>query len=355
MSTVKVPKFDVNDDVVTIVDIYVKEGELVHKDTKLFRLESTKMVREILAECEGYIYIECSLFEERRVGDVIANIYSEEKRIQKELENNTEELRINATEKAFKRAEELNIDIRQVAEQKGNSLIKAADVEAFVKEKKQKKIVPMMINQYDRERVLIIGAGRLSEQIIDILLDDKEKYIVGLVDSYKTEYLSYNYPLYTYDVFKFYEELDRNMYDSVIIAFGGDKKAMKFREDLYHIYKNNGIKFSNAIGDNTNIRRAVSLGENNIIMHNCFIGTGTEIGNNNIISYGTCIGHHCIIGDHNLFAPGFMSPGSIKVGSRNIFMTGVNSINYIEIEDNVVLPVGYNITDHVKEGTNKLK
>lgn len=364
MFEVKIPKFDVNDSNVTIAEIYVQEGAFVNKQDRLFKAESTKMVRDITAEQEGYVRLCCKAFDSRKTGEAAAVIYDTREEYEKACAEAAAEAtvcEVNATSKAIELAKKLGVDIAEVARGK-NGIVKTADVEAFAERKKSSALevnrlesVPTAINVYDRERVMIIGAGRMSEQIIDILMDDRDKYIAGVVDSYKTEYQSYNLPLFTCNVYDFCKNIDRGLYDTVIISFGGDKNAMKFRRELYELYKSEGVKFTNAIGDNVNIRRAVRIGENNVIMHNVFIGTGTQIGNDNIISYGTCFGHHNVIGSHNLFAPAFITPGSVKVGDRNIIMTGVKTINYISIGNDTVIPVGYNVTQDIADNTNLLK
>ena len=350
MFEIKIPKFDVNDNNVTITEIYVSEGTVVKQFDKLFKAESTKMVRDILSEYNGYIHLCCNTFDIKKTGEVAAVVFETEEEYkeaakQQSTEKKEEKKEVNATAKAIKLAAELKVDINEIALEKKDGVVKTADVEIFAKRKKSESknnsmnhldSVPTAINEYDRERVMIIGAGRLSEQVIDIFLDDKDKYIAGLVDSYKTEYPSYNFPLFTCNVYDFHRKIDKKYYDTVIIATGGDKNSMNFRRELYNLYKQNGIQFTNAIGNNVNIRRAVKIGDNNIIMHNCFIGTGARIGSDNIISYGTCIGHHCVLGSHNLFAPAFTTPGSVKVGDNNIIMTGVNTINYITIGSNVI-------------------
>ncbi len=371
MTEVFIPRFDVNDDEVTITDICVEEEGYVKKGDVIFKAESTKMTKDIQAPEDGYIHICCERFDKKQVGEKIAELFeSQESYLSCDIKcsNNAslkepgseEAQETNITLKARKMAEELGIDIQEIVREKGKQIIKTADIKAYAEKKDctpksgSNILVPGAINVYDRERVIIIGAGRLSEQVIDILLDDKDKTIVGLVDSYKKEYPSYSFPLMGCTVHDFPDVIDRKLYDTVIIALGGDKKSMVFRRELYELYKEKGISFTNAVGDNVNIRRAVGIGENNIIMHNCFIGTGSQIGSNNIISYGTCIGHHCVIGSHNLFAPGFTTPGSIKVGNGCIIMTGVKMVNYVTIGDNVILPVGYNVMQDIPDGQNLL-
>lgn len=365
MKEIRIPKFDVNDSSVTITEIFAENGSFVRKGDRILKAESTKMVREITSEEEGYIKLAAECFDVKNNGDVVAVLYDTKEECDSaeapKKEESAAPSQVNATAKAIALAKQHSVDLAELAKQKNGGIIKTSDVEDYVKNRSFAKPanrcsgVPTAINIYDRERVLIIGAGRLSEQVIDIMLDDRDKTIVGLVDSYKTEYQSYSYPVFTCNVHEFPDKIDRGLYDTVIIAFGGDKKAMMFRKELYELYKSKGVRFTNAIGDNANIRRAVRLGDNNIIMHNCFIGTGSQIGSDNIISYGTCIGHHCVIGSHNLLAPSFITPGSVKVGDDNIIMTNVKTINYITIGNNVILPVGYNVMSDIPDNTNLLK
>ncbi len=365
MKVIKMPQFDVNDNMVTITELFVENGTYVNKGDRILKAESTKMVRDVVSDDSGYIHLVVKCFDTKENGAAIAYLFENKEECESftvETPSDTnDELPANATAKAIALAKQLGIDINEVAKEKGQGVIKTSDVENFSKKKKGRScianansIVPTTINAFDRERVIVIGAGRMSEQIIDILLDDKDKCVVGVVDSYKTEYASYPIPIYTCDVYEFPDKIDRSIYDTVIISFGGDRKAMQFRKDLYEKYKLKGINFTNAIGDNVNIRRAVNIGENNVIMHNCFIGTGAHIGNDNILSYGSCIGHHCVIGSHNLFAPGFVTPGSVSVGDDNIIMTGVQTINYVSIGNDTVLPVGYNVVGNIPDGTNLL-
>lgn len=366
MKEIKMPKFDVNDSSVTIIQIYVSDGDFIKKGERIVKAESTKMAREIIANEDGYIKLYAKNFDVKNYGDTIAILYDTEEEYKNavariEDTNNNSVSNINATTKAIARAEQLGIDISAVAAAKKEGVIKAIDVEKYAELMKksahseQLKFSTKTINIYDRERVLIIGAGQVSEQVIDILLDDKDKYVAGIVDSYKTTYNSYSYPFFNCDIFNCTDFIDNSYYDTAIVAIGGNKRAMALRKKVYEILKQKGVKFTNAIGNNANIRRAVSIGENNIIMHNCFIGTGAHIGNNNIISYGSCIGHHNNIGSDNLFAPAVSIAGDVTIGDGNIFMTGVNIISFATIGSSIVFPVGYNVMEDVPDGANLIR
>lgn len=355
------PNFDVNETEATITDIYFTEGEYVNRDDCILTVENTKTIKDILAPESGYIKIFCKKYEAKKAGDLLAIIFSKKEDYEsyveeKVNEENTDisqptEKVINATQKALALAEKLQVAIEDVAEEKKNGIIKTEDVQAYFEKHNlnKTKSIRQRINQYDRERVVIIGAGKGAEIIIDILLDDKDKYVVGLVDSFEKEFLSYSYPLFPCTVDDFTEKIDRKCYDTVILSLGSNLKTMQFRKELFERYRNEGIVFTNAIAQDVNIRRAVKIGQGNVIMHNCYIGTGTEIGDNNMISYGMNLGHHCIMGSHNLIAPSFTTAGCVELGSECIIMTGVNTKSFVKIGNKAVLPVGYSVEEDIAD------
>lgn len=367
MLEIILPNFDVNEEEATITDIFVSEGSFAKKGDTLFKAENTKAIKDITAPEDGYIRILCKRFDVVKMGAVLANIYASKEEydcgdaIKADGAKETIPDDINASQKAIRLAEELGVSILEVCKAKTEGIVKAEDVKAFFEKQNvpqkaegNKIEVPTMrlrINQYDRERVVIIGAGKGAEIAIDILLDDKDKYVVGLVDSYEKEFLSYSYPLLPCDVFEFPDKIDRHQYDTVILTMGSTLKTMAFRKELFEMYKEKEIKFTNAIANDANIRRAVKIGEGNVIMHNCYIGTGTTIGDNNMISYGMNLGHHSVLGSHNLIAPGLTTAGCVEIGDQCIIMTSVKTRNVVKIGNNVVLPVGYAVDCDIPDGS----
>lgn len=357
------PNFDVNEAESVITEIHVKNGDYVRCGDIIISVENTKMTKDLLAEEDGYIKLFCEEFEEKKAGDLLAILFSKKEEYeayQKKLaeqpgcgEESPPQPQVTATKKAITLAEQLHVDIQEVAKSKGAGIIKTADIQEYVQKSNQKASPSprQRINQYDRERVVIIGAGKGAEIVIDILMDDIDKYVVGLVDSFEKEFQSYSYPLLPCTVYDFPDKIDRHQYDTVILSIGYTLKTMAFRNELFRAYKEKEIAFTNAIAKDANIRRAVKIGTGNMIMHNCYIGTGTEIGDNNIISYGLNLGHHCTLGDGNLFGPGFTTAGCVEVGSECIIMTGVHTRSFLSIGSHVVLPVGYAVKEDIPDNT----
>lgn len=355
---IRLPNFDVNDREAIISEIYVEDGETVEKGQILLKVENAKAVSEIHAEESGICKMYCRRLEKKQVGDLLLKICSNQLEYEKETalsqEEKKEEPKCNATRKAMELAKLLGVELLKVAEQKNGGLVKTKDVQDYadgLKAKEQKTRVPSRINPYDRERVLIIGAGKGAEIVIDILLDDKDKYVAGLADTYVTEFPSYPFPLFTMDIREVPSRMERAFYDTVILSVGSTLETMKVRKELYEAYTACGLSFTNAIADSADIRRGVRIGTGNVIMHNSYIGTGTVIGNNNMISYGLNLGHHCVVGNHNLIAPSFTTAGNVAVGDECILTTGVMTRSFVTIGSRVVLPLGYTVQADIPDDT----
>lgn len=364
MNYIKVilPNFDVNESEATVTAIKVNNGEFVEAQQALFLTENTKAVNEIITPESGFVMILCNEFETKKAGDTLALIFSSKEELEKfdvlSLQNQTSRTiesidNLNITKKARELAEKLGVDLNNLALNNKGNVIKTKDVQEFYDNAMQKKNEPIKksVFKYDRERIVIIGAGNGAEVVCDILLDDYDKIIVGMVDDNVKELKNYDYPVLECGVFDFPDKIDRTFYDAVIISLGSTLKTMKIRKQIFDDYCQKEIRFINAISKDAEIRRGVKIGTGNLIGARSYIGTMTQIGDNNSISYGTFIGHHNIIGNNNLLAPGLFTSGSVTVGNDCIIPAGIVTRNLVDIGNNVILPVGYVVANSIPDNT----
>ncbi len=356
---VTMPNFDVNETSASIADIKVENKQFVKEGQILLTTENTKTVHEIISPADGYILLLCHKMQTKSVGTRLAVIFESLKELE-EFDTNCQSAQdsdamesadINATKKALDLANKLNIDLAVLAKLKKDDVIKVKDVQEYFDNTNKENIKTTPVFKYDRERVIIIGAGNGAEVVIDILLDDFNKQIIGLVDDNVTEMANYDYPVLKCNVPDFPEKVDRNAYDTVIISIGSTLKSMQLRKKVFEQYSDAGIIFTNAIAKSAEIRRGAKIGTGNIIGAGSYIGTLTHVGNNNSISYGVYIGHHNVIGDHNLLAPGLFTSGSVKIGNECIIPAGVVVRNLVDIGNRVAVPVGYAIANSISDDT----
>lgn len=133
---VKLPQLGTNDISATITKWFVIEGDLVKKGDLICSIETTKAVSDIESEQDGYIAIMADLNQEVFTSSPLAIICKKQEQLyihKKSLlldieERNTLENKDKYTDKAFKRAKELNIKISDID---AEGIIKVRDVEKY--------------------------------------------------------------------------------------------------------------------------------------------------------------------------------------------------------------------------------
>lgn len=333
---------DVNENSAEITKIYVN-NEYVEKGKTICTFETTKVTIDIEAEESGYVEFLYSENDKVKFGEIVfvikenaeESFESQSNKVEKFTENEDE---ITITKKAKEFMEKNNISINEVKENiKKEGAIKLRDVEELHKKNLNKKRpVSRCEVVNNRERVIILGAGTAGEVVADILLDNPRYEIVGFVDDNPREnFKFYGIEVVYNNVKEFPCKFDRSLYDAVIISFGGNLKS---KNEIYNIYKNEGIRFVNAIHKTVVLSRNIKIGEGNVIGANAYIGTSTCIGNNNWIAANANLDHHNNVGNSNLFAPNFTSPGIVNIGSMNKFGANSSLSNHITIGDsNIVM------------------
>ena len=355
--TVRLDTIDVNDTHAVVSELKFSNGDTVQSGDLVAMAETTKAVEEIRAPENGVIWYVIEEGDKIAFGEplyILAENQSELLKVQEQLEHSPHPSEreeeppstLKATKKALAKAKELGIDLHQLPT---DHAITSQDVLAFASHQTPQN--HQTVFQYDRERVIVIGGGKGSHVVCDILLDDHDKTVVGIVDDHVKKYDFFYFPVVFDNVHQFPHDFDRNAYDTVIISIGANAASMEFRHSLFLKYQTEGLQFTNAIASSAEIRRSISIGVGNVIGSGVYVGTRTRIGNNNLVSYGTMIGHHNQVGDSNLFAPGVHTSGSVEIGNRCLFGASVNVINRCKIGSHSIFPCGYSITSHCDEAT----
>lgn len=349
------PRLGANDNTVKLCLWCVASGDYISKGQVIAIVETTKETKEIIAPGDGYIFLCVNEYDDVEVGFCVAylsdnadGLASEEETDCFPKKNNPDPVIIsNITKKALALAEKEGLDLASLPKEK---MLREKDILEIINKKKA-SVPKGAIFNFDKERVVIIGAGNGAEVVIDILMDDYDKKIVGIVDDNRNVTRNFGYQILPCNINEFIETYDKSAYDTVIISIGADLKSMKIRREIFEKAKAAGIVFTNVIAKSAEIRRSVMIGEGNLIGAGVYIGTKTIIGNNNSISYRATIGHHNAIGDHNLIAPNVVTSGSVSIGNNVILPACVALKNRVSIGDNVTLPLGYMVVSNIDTDT----
>lgn len=157
------------------------------------------------------------------------------------------------------------------------------------------------------ENIVVIGAGGHAKVVIDILLKDSTKKIVGIVDD-GFEKLKCR-DIFGINILGKVSELERFPKDySYIIAIGN----RDVRDRIVKKYPY--LKYINAISPRAYIANGVEIGVGTVISHNAVINPDTKIGNHCIINTGAVVEHDTLVGDLSHIAPGVIICGGVTIG-----------------------------------------
>lgn len=182
-------------------------------------------------------------------------------------------------------------------------------------------------------KLIILGSGGHSKVVIDILLQNNEYEIVGLIDNNVGD-RTLDIPVIGTD-----KDLDIMFKDGIknaFVAIGNNS----IRRALIIKLKNIGFNIINVISEDSVVSKSVKLGNGILIMPGAIINACSQIGDGCIINTRSSIDHDCIISEYTHIAPGSTIAGSVKIGLECFLGVGSKIIDGIEIKDKTTIGAG---------------
>ena len=169
--------------------------------------------------------------------------------------------------------------------------------------------------------VVIIGAGKISEEIHNYLKCDSSHSVVAFSvdEKYIQSKKKYGLPIVPFETIE--SSYSTKKY-KVIVAIGY-QQLNSLRTEKYLEAKQKGYSFVNYISSHASNLGNIEIGENTIILERNTINTTAKIGNNVILWSGNHIGHHSVIEDHCFLAGQVVISGTTRV--KQYSFIGVNS------------------------------
>lgn len=195
----------------------------------------------------------------------------------------------------------------------------------------------------DRKKVVVIGAGGHSHSVCDILLQDKEINIVGLIDGY-AESGFYGIPLIGGDD-RLAEIFSDKTADHAFVAIGSNKLRHKLTSDLLRI----GYKLVNAISPQSRISQYATISDGIAVMAGAVINAGASIGSGCIINTNCSIDHDTHISEFVHIAPGCAVCGNVHVGEETFLGVGTCVIDGIAIGGHSMIGAGAAVTKDIPD------
>jgi sugar O-acyltransferase (sialic acid O-acetyltransferase NeuD family) len=184
------------------------------------------------------------------------------------------------------------------------------------------------------DKILLIGAGGHARSCIDVLEEENQFEIAGLIE--KGESISnesLGYPVIGTD-----DDLKvlRQQYKNALITVG-QIKIPKIRIKLYQLLKELDFTLPVIVSSQAYVSKHAQIGEGSIIMHGVIINANAKIGNNCIINNRALIEHDAVIGDHCHIATGAIINGEVSVGDETFIGSGALNRQDISIGENCLI------------------
>ena len=187
------------------------------------------------------------------------------------------------------------------------------------------------------DKILLIGAGGHARSCIDVLEEENQFEIAGLIEKAESiSNASLGCPVIGTD-----DDLKalRQQYKNALITVG-QIKSPKIRIKLYQLLKELDFTLPVIVSSQAYVSKHAQIGEGTIIMHGVIINANAKIGNNCIINNRALIEHDAVIGDHCHIATGAIINGEVSVGDETFIGSGALTRQAISIGENCVIGAG---------------
>ncbi len=299
-----VPREDVNDDSAMLQRWLADDQEEVKAGQPLCLLETSKTVFEVTAPADGKLHRRAREGQELPVGAVLAEIGEES--LADEAETPSERA-FKLTREAERYAAQHQLDLSRLAHR---GIVTLQDLQALHPPPRVAAGVP---------RVLLVGAGSVGMQVLDILLHDPALQPVGLLDDDPS--VAERFGLRVLGKLADLESLYRDgVFDQAIITLGLN---LELKRRYFDRCQQAGIRLANAIDPTARINRGAVLGQGNVLCSFVHLGVEARLGDNNFVAAHSSLDHHNEIASHCLFGPGCLFSGRVKVGEQCLFGSGV--------------------------------
>jgi sugar O-acyltransferase (sialic acid O-acetyltransferase NeuD family) len=185
--------------------------------------------------------------------------------------------------------------------------------------------------------ILLIGGGGHCKSVIDVIEQDGQYSIAGIVD--KPELLGSN--VLGYSVIGNDLDLDSlaKKYKYALITVG-QIKSPSIRIKLFDLAIKAGFILPYIISPNAYISRHSSIGNGVVVMHNAVVNANASIGDNCIINSKALIEHDCTISSHCHISTNATINGGVTVESGCFIGSCATTKQLITISENSFIKAG---------------
>jgi len=353
-TTVTVPRESVSDDTCLVASLACSDGDKVRRGDLIAELETSKASFEIEAPCDGYLRYATRAGERIRVGASLAVISESRETPPPAPRGEAAGGRLPESGRLSKAAEKMMSEHGVGRESfPGDSLVRAADVEEFLKRRGMggagaKSGMLQNLPSVRPNHVIIMGAGGHARVCIEILRRLPAFEIYGAVD----ESLPLGHSVLGVPVIGRDSCLGELRARGLRLAVLGVASVMDHGSRVQRLerLRREGFELPNIIHPQAAVDASVTMGDANVVFANATLSANVSIGRGCIINSGAVVSHDCRLGDNIHLAPGALLAGGVKVGNDTLVGMGAKVFLGLEIGRGVVLSNGVNIDADVPDG-----
>jgi len=199
----------------------------------------------------------------------------------------------------------------------------------------------------DKQELLLIGAGGHAQVCADIIKQESNYRIAGLVATGgEVGQLQFGYKVIGAD-----KDLSdfRALYQNAFIGIG-QILTPDPRIRAYELLLKLRFKLPILISPNAYVAPGVSIGAGTIIMHGAIVNPGVSIGANCIINTRAVIEHDSVVSDHCHVSTGAILNGEVRVGLGCFIGSGSLLKEGVYVGNSCVIGMGSIVKKDISEG-----
>jgi sugar O-acyltransferase (sialic acid O-acetyltransferase NeuD family) len=327
-----VPLLNANEPEARLVDVHVRDGQLVDAGAILFTIETTKAASDIEASVAGFVRMVAAEGDTLSVGDVLAYLTgtADEPLPTRELapvqpaDSQPADLRITKPARAL--AESLGLELDSLPTDRLLTESAIREIAALRQ--------PVDLPDYSGEHILIYGAGGHAKAVMEMVRAIGIHQIAGIIDD--------NPALAGKSVLGIPVLGGRNLLPllrekGLLLAANGVGGILDIavRVRLFEMQESAGFTFPALAHPRATVEPSAILGDGVQVFANAYVGSSTVLHSRCMVNTGAIVSHDCEVGRYTHIAPGAMLAGHVHVGERSLVGMGVTTAIGIKIGDGV--------------------
>ena len=198
-----------------------------------------------------------------------------------------------------------------------------------------------------KEKLVVFGAGGHAKVVIDIIEQQGNYEITGLLDD---DLKHRGRRFFGYPVLGTRADLPALLSAQLrhaIVAIGDNADRAAVAAQLDQL----GWRFANAVHPRASIGRGVNIGPGSVVMAGCVVNADAYLGAQVIVNTGATVDHDCRIEDNVHIAPGCHLCGNVGVGQGSLLGAGSTVTPGVSIGKRVIVGAGSTVIRDVADET----